>query len=835
MHASDLSLDEKTALLAGKDFWHTGDIPGKVRPLRLSDGPHGLRKQKPGESGTDPHISYPATCYPTESALACSFNVALLERIGAALGEECRTQAVDVLLGPGVNMKRDPRCGRNFEYFSEDPVLAGELAAAYIRGVQSQGIGTCLKHFAVNSQERKRMVSDSIVDERALHEAYLPAFECAIRSGHPWMLMTAYNRLNGTYCSENQELIALARSWGFAGAVISDWGAMSDSIASVTAGLSLCMPGPRPDHVIKVREAVADGRLTEDQVDACVAPLLTLTQHVADGRDGHHAAADGRTATDRCAPTASIPATATQPIASPTDTDDSQSDVPPAQSARWHALAQEAAEQSAVLLKNDDTLLPLSPDTHIAVIGAYAEYPRFQGGGSAQVNARHVDTPLEALQQTFPHLSYAPAYDPLTGEATRESAAEAARLAHDAQVAIVFLGQASDAESEGYDRADLSLPASQQELLNALHTINPHIVAMLQCGAPVETPWRTQVQALLVTYLGGEACGSALARLLTGAANPSGKLAETWPESLSDVPCKAAGYPDDHDRVFYRESLFTGYRWYDATHIPAAFPFGFGLSYTQFSFGRLSIEETGENVTVRVDVRNTGTYPGAEVVQVYVAPLTQTAFHAPQQLKAFAKVHLEPDAHCTVTLTLSERDFSYWSTDAHEWRLEGGDFEIRVGSSSRDIHLRQTIHIDDNQPAAAPGDQTPELAAYQAPQPGGFTDAAFTALLGRPLPEPDRPRTPLTIDSPVSDLDQSFLGHLALHIVRWVGTKIVGGGAGATALLDHMLQEVPLRAGIMEDFIDMSRIEALVHLLNHESGVVAALRTNYGKRLKHRN
>lgn len=830
MHAADLSLNEKTSLLAGKDFWHTAAIPGTGKALRLSDGPHGLRKQKPGESGTDPETSYPATCYPTESALACSFDANLVERVGRALGEECRAQEIDVLLGPGANMKRDPRCGRNFEYFSEDPVLAGELAAAYIRGVQSQGIGTCLKHFAVNSQERKRMVSDSIVDERALHELYLPAFERAIRKGRPWMLMTAYNRLNGTYCTENRKLIELARSWGFTGAVVSDWGAMSDSVASIAAGLSLCMPGPRPDHVIKVREAVTDGGLTEAQVDACVEPLLALAQRSSDERPERSAAAREGAAEPA---DGSMPATAAPSGPGQATAGDSPADAPAAPSSRWHALAQEAAEQTAVLLKNEGDLLPLSPDTRIAVIGAYAEYPRFQGGGSAQVNARHVDAPLDALRRTFPAMTYAPAYDPATGAVDREQAVEAARRARDAQAVIVFLGQAPDAESEGYDRAGLQLPASQQELVRALHAVNPHIVAVLQCGAPIDTSWRGQVQALLVPYLAGEACGSAFARLLAGEANPSGKLAETWPERPSDVPCGETGYPDDNDRVFYRESLFTGYRWYDAAHIPVAFPFGFGLSYTRFSFERLAIAQRDAAVTVHVSLRNTGERAGAEVVQLYVAPLTQTAFHAPQQLKAFAKVRLEPGERRTATLCLSERDFSYWDAESHDWRLQPGTFEIRVGPSSRDIRLRQTIHMGGEQPAPAAKRPSPEPSAYRTAHPGGFTDEAFAALLGRPLPEPMRPRAPLTIDSPVSDLDQSFVGRVALRIVRWVGAKIVGGGADATTMLDHMLQEIPLRAGVMEDFIDLSRIEALVRLLNHEGGVIAALRKNYAKRLKH--
>lgn len=813
MHASDLSLDEKTQLLTGGDFWHTAAIPGKVPALRLSDGPHGLRKQKPGASGTDPNASYPATCYPTASALACSFDESLIERVGTALGQECRANGVDVLLGPGVNMKRDPRCGRNFEYFSEDPLLAGKLGAAYIRGVQSQNVGACLKHLAGNSQERKRMVSDSIIDERALHELYLPAFEIAIKQGRPWMLMPAYNRLNGTYCCENTRLIDLARKWGFTGVVASDWGAMSDSVASVAAGLSLCMPGPRPDHVVKIRQAIAEGELTEEQIDACVSPLLSLI-------DWAKPAEPSAEPPDRPTPSAVHDADA-----------DPENRATETQQVHWHALAQEAAEQSAVLLQNQDSLLPLNRQNDIAVIGSYAAFPRFQGQGSSQVNARRVDTPLEAMKQACPGLCYAPAYDPLTGEANKEQMVEAARIARDAQTVVAFLGQAPDSESEGYDRAEFTLPASQVELLRALHAVNPNVVVILQCGSPVDLSWRTDAKAILLPYLGGEACGSAVARLLFGDVCPSGKLAETWPKQLADTPCGTDGFPDHSDRVFYRESLFTGYRWYDAAQIDVAFPFGFGLSYTHFAYRDMHICQNEDDIQVRFTLKNSGTCDGAEVVQLYLAPQSRSVFHPPQTLAAFCKVHLKAGTETTVNLSVDRRAFSFYDSAAHCWVKDPGDYEVRLGSSSRDVRLHQTMTIPGKPYTLNETVAPAQLAPYHHVSPGGFSDTAFAHLLGHPLPERMRPLTPLTIDSPVTDLDQQVIGQLVLRIIRWVGTKIAGGGPQAAAMLDHMLEEVPLRAGMTEDFIDMSRIEALVCFLNHEGGVVKALRNNYSKRL----
>lgn len=798
MDASTLTSDEKTLLLAGSDFWHSGAIPGKVEALRMSDGPHGLRKQRPGAFSGDMEDSYPATCFPTASALGCSFDEELLQEVGAALGQECRDSDVDILLGPGANMKRDPRCGRNFEYFSEDPYLSGKLAAAYIRGVQSKGVGTSLKHFATNSQERKRMEADSVVDERTLREIYLTAFEIAVREGRPWTLMTAYNRLNGTYCAQNKALLDIARcEWGFDGAVVSDWGGMSRSVPSVAAGLSLSMPGPQPDHIVHVRQALAGGMLAEAQLDAAVQPLLDVCEKAATGRKAH-----------------------------PTTPENERAAV---QSAH-QALAKRAARSSAVLLRNDG-MLPLDAHADIAVIGAFAEYPRYQGGGSSHVNPYRLDTPLDALRHRFPHLAYAPGYDARTGRSTTELATEAARTAKDAGTVVLFLGQAEDSESEGYDRLDFALPDSQVEMLKAVCAVNPNTVAVLQCGAPVDTSWRTRVRALLLASFGGCACGPALADLLTGYANPSGKLAETWPERLADTPCGEHGFPDNADSVRYRESLYIGYRWYDAAAIPPAFPFGHGLSYTRFSYGDLRVRQTDEGMRACIALTNIGDRAGAEAVQLYVAPGDtgeHGIFKAPQQLKGFRKVCLEPGESAELQFDLDSRAFAYYDVNDAAWTVEAGTYEIRIGSSSRDIRARAVVEM----PGKEPQRMDAALSCYGHPAPGAFSDAAFEKLLGHPLPQAMRPKRPFTADSPVSDLGESRLGRFALRIIRSVGARLAGGG-DADAMLDHMLQEVPLRAAVLEGTVDMSRIEALVRLLNHEGGVIAALRRNYGKQLKH--
>lgn len=800
-----LTLDEKTLLLAGDNFWEAGSVPGKVAPLRTADGPHGLRRTVADRESANREQTLPATCYPTESTLACSFDADLVGAVGRALGAEARAAQVDVLLGPGLNIKRDPRGGRNFEYFSEDPYLSGLLGAAYIRGVQSQGVAACPKHFAANNQVRKRMVSDSVVDARTLHELYLPAFEQAVREGDPWMLMGAYNRLNGTYCCENPSLLALPRTqWGFTGAVVTDWGALSRSVESVAAGLSLCMPGPRPDHVLKIRQAVAADTLPEAAVDAAAGALLRLRQRIEAAR-APHGAADG----------GPHDAEGPKPAAAHTPSDD----------AAFDALAQRAARESAVLLQNDG-ILPLAPDTQLAVVGAFAEEPRIQGGGSSQVNPRSVAAPLAALRAHCPDLAYAAGYDVLTGESTHELAVEAARVAQGAQTVVVFLGQAPDSESEGYDRTDWRLPDSQCELLRALHAVNPHIVIVLQAGAPVDTAWRAQANALLLMGLAGAQCGPAVADLLYGQANPSGKLAETWPERLEDTPCGAEGFPDEHDRILYRESLYVGYRWYDAADLAPAFPFGHGLSYTQFAYRNLVLEHTAQTVYARVSVTNTGTRAGAEAVQLYVAPLDPGAFAPPQQLQGVHKVHLEPGQSATVEFSLDARAFSRYDATHEEWYVEEGTYEVRIGSSSRDIRLRQAVFRAGRAPE--PSDDTP--ACYRHPAPGAFDDASFAQLLGRPLPALTRPRTPLTIDSPASDLDQRGIGRAVLGIIRRV-VRGIAGGPGAADVVDHMLQEVPLRAAVLEGFVDFSRVEALVALMNRTGGVVAALRRNYGKRL----
>ena len=599
LRVSRLSLEERAQLLAGESHWKTHAAPSADIPsLFLSDGPHGLRKQEGAQDCMGIAESCPATCFPTASALACSFDPELVERVGAAIGEEARRQGVDVVLGPGVNIKRHPLCGRNFEYFSEDPVVSGELGTAMVRGIQSRGVGACLKHFAANSQEHARMVSDSVVDERTLRELYLAPFEHVVRHARPWSVMTAYNKLNGVYCSEHEWLLreVLRGEWGFDGAVVSDWGAMSSSVASVRAGLDLCMPGPRRDHARALVEAVRSGELEEGCVNEAASHIERLARRVkACQAEGSIGGAPALSLTDE-------------------------------EFYRAHAdLAREAAAQSAVLLKNDG-VLPLNPDAKVAVIGAFARMPRYQGSGSSRINPKIIDNIWYRLEQRGVAAEYADGCDPTTGDADERQLLEAETLAARSDVAVVVAGLPARYESEGFDRKLMVMPRGMRELIDRICAANPRTVVVLQGGAPMEMPWRDSPAAILLMYLSGCQGGGAAVDVLVGDVNPSGKLAETWPVDSAQTALGTT-YPDMDNEVFYREGPFVGYRYYDAVDVEPAFPFGHGESYTEFAYEGLGVQVRADAPTegpLEVDVsftlRNTGHRTGAEVAQMYIAP-----------------------------------------------------------------------------------------------------------------------------------------------------------------------------------------------------------------------
>lgn len=835
LRVSGLSLEERAQLLAGESHWKTHAAPSAGIPsLFLSDGPHGLRKQEGAQDCMGIAESRPATCFPTASALACSFDPELVERVGAAIGEEARRQGVDVVLGPGVNIKRHPLCGRNFEYFSEDPVVSGELGAAMVRGIQSRGVGACLKHFAANSQEHARMVSDSVVDERTLRELYLAPFEHVVRHARPWSVMTAYNKLNGVYCSEHEWLLreALRGEWGFDGAVVSDWGAMSSSVASVRAGLDLCMPGPRRDHARALVEAVRSGELEEGCVNEAASHIERLARRVkACQAEGSIGGAPALSLTDE-------------------------------EFYRAHAdLAREAAAQSAVLLKNDG-VLPLNPDAKVAVIGAFARMPRYQGSGSSRINPKIIDNIWYRLEQRGVAAEYADGYDPTTGDADERQLLEAETLAARSDVAVVVAGLPARYESEGFDRKLVVMPRGMRELIDRVCAANPCTVVVLQGGAPMEMPWREGPAAILLVYLSGCQGGGAAVDVLVGDVNPSGKLAETWPIDLAQTALGAT-YPDMDNEVLYREGPFVGYRYYDAVDVEPAFPFGHGMSYTEFAYEGLGVKvrvdapaEVPLEVEVSFTLRNIGSRTGAEVAQVYIAP-TSGAVPPPcpvQWLAGFAKIELEPGEERRVVLSLDETAFRKWDASLRRWCVYPGRYEVRVASSSRDIRLTASIAVGDGQWAFNPEQarhrrniaeeqlmsdqapmstpQVPEI--YRHPTPGYFAQPesaqAFAELYARPLPERP-PVMPFTIDSTVSDMGACWLGRRLYRIIDWVMAEPASKmNRDQKAMMQEMTADMPLRS-LTTSGVPLESVKGFVSMLNghYLTGFIYAVRNLFRK------
>ena len=654
-----MTLEEKAVLLTGNGWWETHPVDRLGVPsISLTDGPHGVRKGQ----GAGLSTSVPATCFPTASALSCSWDTDLTREVGVALGEESQAIDVQILLGPGINMKRSPLGGRNFEYFSEDPVLAGRLAAAYIEGVQSQGVGTSLKHYAVNNQEFERMATSSNVDERTLHEIYLPAFEIGVREGKPWTVMSSYNLVNGVYASEHEELLRdiLRQKWGFAGFVVSDWGGINDRVAGLKAGTNLEMPGSGRYNANKIVQAVQSGALSADQLDESVKEVLAV---ILRAHDGHKAGVS-------------------------LDVDG------------HHALARKAASESIVLLKNVDRLLPLNVNElkRIAIIGEFAKLPRYQGSGSSQVNPTQVSNAYDELvkiagdDQKF---VYAVGYNS-EGEVTERLLDDARKAAVRAEVALVFAGLPDSYESEGFDRASLDIPLGHKQLIEAVASVQPNVAVVLMNGSAVTMPWADKVKAIVEAWLGGQAGGGALADALTGAVNPSGKLAETFPNSIYDTPT-FPHFPARNRHANYGEGIFIGYRYYDTKNLRPLFPFGFGLSYTTFSYTGIeaaatSIKDT-DGLTVEVTVKNTGPVAGKEVVQLYLREQHPLVLRPEKELRAFQKVALSPGEEKTVTFRLSKRDFAYYDSALRAWSVHTGKFDILAGGSSRDLPLKATVEM----------------------------------------------------------------------------------------------------------------------------------------------
>jgi beta-glucosidase len=656
-----MTWEEKVSLLSGLDFWSTKSIERLgIGPFMMTDGPHGMRKaSSSADSGFTKII--PATCFPTGVGLASTWNPEIIEKVGSAMGREACAENVSILLGPAVNIKRSPLCGRNFEYLSEDPYLAGQLAAAHIRGIQSQGVGTSIKHFAVNNQEYFRMVVDAIIDERTLREIYLPAFEIAVKEASPWTVMCAYNRVNGTFCSENPHLLTdiLRDDWNYDGVLITDWTACNDRVAGLLAGQDLEMPGNGGVNDRLVLAALESGSLDESIVDRTLERLLRLYERVT--------AIHGGT-----------------PVTADLDAN--------------HRIAREAAAESVVLLKNDHETLPLAATAKIALIGTFAEKPRFQGGGSSHINPARMDTLKEQLSTRFSDVHYAKGYLADSDVTDQAFIDEACSIARNADVVIVCAGLIDLYESEGYDRSHMRLPQSHTDLVNALSKMHKRVVVVLSNGSPVEMPWIHDVSGIIEAYLPGQGGAHAIAAIIAGETNPSGKLAESFPLRIEDTPCYL-NFPGTRERVEYREGVFVGYRYYDSVKRNVLFPFGHGLSYTTFEYSALSVSAQkpsadGSFVTVNLTVKNSGKRKGKEVVQLYVHDSKPEVRRPEQELKGFLKIELAPGESRTVSFNLDFRSFAWFDDLDGCWRMSGGDYEIRLGSSSRDIRITGRVTLE---------------------------------------------------------------------------------------------------------------------------------------------
>ena len=779
---SKMTDEEKASLCSGADFWHTKGVARLGIPqMMLTDGPHGLRKQIGKNDHLGLNAAYPATCFPTASAAANSWDEAMIEQMGRRLGAETRTQRVGVILGPGVNIKRSPLCGRNFEYYSEDPLLAGKCAAALIRGVQSNGIAACVKHFAANSQETLRMTSDSVMDERTLREIYLPAFEIAVKEGRVKCLMTSYNMLNGQYTNENEHLLQdiLTREWGYDGLIVTDWGGDNDRVRGLIAGNSLEMPGTGGETDRQILEAVQSGTVKRELLDERVARLLRLVS----------------------------------------DAEEAFGNAPGCDMAEHHEFAARFAEECAVLLKNEDGILPLRPGARIAVIGDFAKTPRYQGAGSSHIEPTKLECGLDALRAEGVNvIGFAPGFRRSGGE-SRRLREQACKLAESADTVLMWLGLDEGSEAEGVDRQHMRIAENQIRLLREVSEANPNIVVILSCGSPVETDWDKHVKALLHGYLGGQAGAKAIARLISGKSCPSGKLAETMPLRLSDTPCFIR-YPGAERTSEYREGIFVGYRYYDTANKAVKYPFGFGLSYTSFEYGGLELAPDGVSFTIK----NAGSVPGAEIAQVYVAAPKSGVFCPEKELRGFARVALAPGETKRVFVRLPERAYQYWNVSENRWATAGGRYEILIGASSRDIRLRGVVE--------KPGDGAtdpytgPVFAPYRHAAVQSVPDESFAALLGREIPPHLWNRDePLEFNSAlVQGAFRPGIGRLLYRALRLVYGffRMTGNTEGANNT--EFAMNLPYRGlARFTGAVTEVQVKALLRAANREKGGLRAL------------
>ncbi len=758
-----MSLEQKANIVSGYDYWHLEEFPELGLPkIMVTDGPHGLRKQNPNGDSVGLGNSYPATSFPTAATSSCSWDVELIQKEGEALGNECLQEDVSVLLGPGTNIKRSPTCGRNFEYFSEDPYLAGKCSAALIKGVQSKGIGTSLKHFAVNSQEAYRMIMNEVVDERALREIYLTAFEIAVKEAQPWTIMNSYNRINGVYASENnhlQEEIARGE-WGFEGLFVTDWGSSVDRIPGLYAGTDLEMPSSGDLNPGRIVEAVKNGSLDEAVLDKRVDNVVNLIMKSKEALAKKHTY--------------------------------SKED--------HHKISMEIAEGSIQLLKNNDKVLPLKAGQKVAVIGEMAKAPRFQGAGSSVINPTQIDNAFDALVNLGVDVIYAQGYDKKKDERNEAMFSEAVEAAKKADVALVFAGLTEEFEGEGYDRKNIDMPSSHNALISEIAKVNPNTAVVLAGGSVVTMPWVNEVKAILNSGLSGQASGTATAKILAGVVNPSGKTSETYPLSYADNPTYG-NYLTSPVTAEHRESVYIGYRYYDKAKKDVLFPFGHGLSYTTFEYSDLKVSadeiKDTDKLTVSFKIKNSGDVAGAEIAQLYVADKESTIFRPEKELREFTKVFLAPGEEKTVELTLCKRAFAFFNVEINDWCVESGEFDILVGASSKDIKLTATVKVNSTVDCKIPD--------YKAVAPNYYNDVAnitrddFAALYGA-LPSPERDTTKkIDIYCCLEDSSHTKWGG---RICRLINKLMAGFGSaenGDGQMLAAMATQIPIR-----NFIAMS-------------------------------
>lgn len=763
---SKLTLEQKAGFCSGKDNWHLRCVEeAGLSEIMMTDGPHGLRKQP--EKGDIGGIggSIPATCFLPACTTAASWDTAMLYRMGQALGEEALQEKVNIVLGPGVNIKRNPLCGRNFEYFSEDPYLSGKLAANFIKGVQSTGTGTCIKHFAANNQETRRQTIDSVVDERTLREIYLTAFEIAIKEAKPWAVMSAYNKLNGTYCSENKYLLndILRDEWGFDGAVMSDWGAVSNRVKGLKAGCNLEMPSSHGINDKKILEAIEKGELTEAELDESIDKVINLIIKSKENLAKTHNY----------------------------DKD------------KHHNLVRTMAANSMVLLKNEESILPLKNGDKVAIIGEMAKKPRFQGAGSSFIEPTKLDSVYDIYKSEY---RFEPKYEQgyrsdidEIDEELETSAVELAAKDKDRKI-LLFVGLTDLYESEAFDREHMRLPANQLSLIEKVCAVNENVIIILSCGSPVEMLFEKDVKAILCSYLGGQAGAGAILDILYGKTNPSGKLPETFPIKYEDVP-SAKYFPEGPKTVEYREGIYVGYRYYDTADIPVLYPFGYGLSYTTFEFSDIKVSSENfrddDKLTVTFKVKNTGETDGAEVCQLYIGANENKIFRPEKELRAFTKIYLKAGEEKSVSFTLGKREFSYYNVNTKSFEAETGRYTVYVGNSLVNLPLQKIVKIT-NIEGIKPINYTEATPHYFTADVNNITTDEFEALLGREVPSKEKGEDFVpSLDTPLIDMTDYAGGRFLNRFIYKLAKKVAGGTETNRKMAATMILSTPIRATAM--------------------------------------